>query len=147
MFYSTAFAYGLGAMLAAAMIDATRQMPARGAWNLLSWLMAIVVAGFVAFPIERGNVTSLAYEAGLLVVLEILLIVGWRWRSWSLVALVYFVHGLSDLVHLTDIVPMESPRWVHEMCVPFDWILAGWIVVRRRAFAAAALRDTAGLGG
>ena len=136
MLYSTATAYGLGALLAAAMIDATRQMPGRGAWNLLSWFMATVVAGFVAFPIARGNVTSLAYEAVLLVVLEILLIVGWRWRSWSLVALVYFVHGLSDLGHLTGLVPMESPRWIHEMCVPFDSILAGWIVVRRRAFVA-----------
>src|SRR5262245_49827111 len=75
--YSTTFAYGLGVVLAAAMIDATRQMPARGAWNLLFWIMVIVVAGFVGFPIERGNTTSLAYEAGLLVVLEIVLIVGW----------------------------------------------------------------------
>src|SRR5262245_50697621 len=110
-------------------------MPARGAWNLFSWMIAVVVAGFVAFPIERGNSTSLLYEAAILVVLEILVVVGWRGRWWSVIALVYFLHGLSDLVHLTGLVPMESPRWVHELCVPFDWILAGWIAVRRRAFA------------
>jgi hypothetical protein len=63
-------------VLAGAFIDATRQMPSRGAWNVLTWMMVVVVAGFVAFPIEHRNTTSLAYEASIFVLLEILLVVG-----------------------------------------------------------------------
>ncbi len=45
-------------------------------------------------------------------------------------AAVYIAHGASDRVHPVGDVSPANPRWLHEMCVPFDWLLGAWVLFR-----------------
>jgi hypothetical protein len=39
-------------------------------------------------------------------------------------------------------VPVDKPRWVVELCVPYDWLLGGYLMTRVRTWGAVRRGDT-----
>ena len=67
-----------------------------------------------------------------------LLAISWFRRSIVLLGVVYIAHGASDLVHLALDLSPANPAWLHEMCVPFDWLLGAYVLVRGRQWTSSA---------
>jgi hypothetical protein len=140
--YSLGFPYGFGVFLASAFIYAAHRMRSDERW-LFTWVMAVVVAGFVWFPLSAGDLPAAGYEALVLLALLGGIAVSWRWKSGSTLALVYFAHGAWDLVHLFGGLSAANPAWIHQICVPFDWILGCYIVSRTTTWTNAAAQPQA----
>jgi hypothetical protein len=93
--------------------------------------MGVVVAGFVGFPIAAGDLRGVIGEAVVLGVLGTLLVASWLRRAPAILAFVYLAHGATDVVHLLGGISTSSPDWIHEFCVPFDWLVAAHVLTRR----------------
>ena len=132
--YHELFAYGLGAFLAVAVIYAAERMQSDQRW-LFTWVIAIVILGFLGFPVAVADWSATGVEAAIIVVLGGLLVISWFRSSAVLLGIVYLGHGASDLVHLALELSPSNPQWLHEMCVPFDWLLGVYILVRRRQWS------------
>jgi hypothetical protein len=128
--YQATFPYGFGVFLAATIAYAARRMRSDELW-FLTWLMGVVLAGFIGFPLEHGDLRAAGIEAAVLIGLGGLLAVSWLRRAAVVLAIVYLAHGASDVVHLRFDVSPANPRWLHEMCIPFDWLMGAYILARR----------------
>jgi hypothetical protein len=138
--YQHVFPYGLGVFLGVAIIYAARRMRSDERW-FLTWLMAVVVVGFVGFPLAAGDTRGIAAEVVVIVVLGALLAWSWLRRSALLLALVYIAHGASDVAHLIGDVSPANPAWIHQFCVPFDWLLGAYVLVRRSSWRTSTVGD------
>jgi len=135
--YEHLFAYLLGAFLAAVVIYPTSHLAPERQRRFLTAVLAVVILGFFGFPLVQGDSVGLAWELTAVVVLGALLLMSQRIPG--LLALAWFGHGLWDLMFLLGIAPVDKPIWVCELCVPFDWLVAGYLATRlerwRRASA------------
>lgn len=127
------FPYGLGFFLAAALSYAASRMRSDERW-LLTWVMGLVLIGFIGFPMSAGDMDGVVAEALVLAVLGPALVWSWVRRNAVLLAAVYFLHGLSDAVHLLGTVSPANPDWLHEFCIPFDGLICLHILRRRSHF-------------
>ena len=129
--YHQLFAYGVGAFLAAVFAYAAERMRADERW-LFTWVIGVVVIGFTGFPLGVADWSAVWNEAAILFALGGLLAVSWFRRSSALLGLVYLAHGASDVAHLVLDLSPANPTWIHEFCIPFDWLLGVYVLWRGR---------------
>lgn len=130
--YDAIFPYGLGVFLAWVTLYPARYLDASVEPKYFRTIITIVVLGFIGFPLADGDLTGTLYELVALVVLLVAIFLS-RKVGLTLLAAVYFAHGAWDLTHVLGLVPVDKPLWVTRLCVPYDWILAGYLVVRARS--------------
>ena len=92
--------------------------------------MTIVAIGFVGFPLEHGDLEAAALEFVVLVVLLCLIILSKRGAFIALLPIAWFAHGLWDLIYLLDLLRLDKPVWVVQLCVPYDWLIAAYLFSR-----------------
>ena len=128
--YHAFFPYVLGILLSWITLSGAARMGGSEARRFLTLIIAIVIAGFVGFPLEMGHRVAVMYEIGAIVVLGALTAASIR-SSALLLGAAWFGHGLWDLLHIVGASATDKPLWVTQVCVPYDWIGAAWIVWRR----------------
>lgn len=134
--YEQSFAYVLGVLIAVVTIYPSRALEPLQERRFLTVIIAVVVLGFVGFPLGQGDSLGLAWELAALVGLGALVLGSVR-LPWLLVA-AWFGHGLWDLLFLLGFTPVHKPVWVCQLCVPYDWILAAYVLYRLPRWRAAA---------
>ncbi|HBP18942.1 MAG TPA: hypothetical protein DEA08_14290 [Planctomycetes bacterium] len=130
--YETVLTYLFGAWLAAMMCYASRFMPTRNERRYWTLVATLVMFAFPFFPLFEGDSAGVRYELAALGAFFALLIAS-RWVA-ALLAVVFFLHGSWDLLHLTTAVAVEKPDWLARFCVPFDWIVAVYVFTRQEAW-------------
>ena len=139
--YEILFPYLLGVMLAWITWQGARRLSPRSESRYFTSIITIVTLGFVGFPIEDGDAVGFAYELGALLVFVVLIILS-RKVALVLLPVVWFAHGAWDLVHLLTCVSPSNPQWIHQLCVPFDWILGFYIASRAAPWRESAAEPT-----
>ncbi len=126
--YERSFAYLLGVILAVAIAYPASHLHPTRERRFFTVAMAVVVLGFVGFPLSQGDPIGLAWELAAIVGLGALLLLSFE--HVVLLPVVWFGHGLWDLAFLVGGTPIDKPTWVCELCVPFDWLIAAYLVTR-----------------
>ena len=126
--YNTLFAYILGVALAGITCYPARFMPPRAERAMFTGIMTLVAVSFVGFPLEVGHRAGTVNEAAAGLVLIALIGLSLRWPM--LLALTFFLHGAWDLGFLTGVIDSHKPHWLVELCVPYDWLVAAYLVKR-----------------
>ncbi len=129
--YEDAVAYLLGVFFAWVTILAARPMRARAAHRFFTVVMVAVALLFVGFPAEQGHQAGVIAEAaamvGFLFLAGLGMVVHPVWLS-----VAFFVHGGWDLAYLLGWVPTHKPDWTVQFCVPYDWLVAAYLLTRVR---------------
>jgi hypothetical protein len=99
-------------------------------------VMVAVALLFVGFPAEVGDRVGVVSEsiamavflalAGLSMVLH---------PVW--LAVTFLAHGGWDLAYLVGMAPTSKPDWTAQFCVPYDWIVAAYLLTRVKRWKAA----------
>jgi hypothetical protein len=128
--YWAVFPYVLGVLLAWITWYPARKLEVASEQWYFRVIMTIVAVGFIGFPLEHGNVEAAVLELVVLVILLCLIILSRRAALTALLPLAWFGHGLWDLVYLLDLLPLDKPEWVVQLCVPYDWLIAAYLFSR-----------------
>ena len=129
--YTILFPYLLGLLLAAATCYPARALSLRDERGFFAVILALVAIGFVGFPLQQGDLAGVAQEG---LIMGILLVLAWFGRrSFLWLSVAFFGHGVWDLAYLIGFVPVDKPIWVIQLCVPYDWAVAGYLLTRLTA--------------
>ena len=131
--YETIFPFALGVLMAWITWYPARYLDARREQGYFTTIIAIVAVGFVGFPLEDGDSRAIVYELGAMVVFVVLIILSKK-ANVLLLPVVWFAHGAWDLAYLVGQVPVDKPLWVVQLCVPYDWLLGGYLLGRVSAW-------------
>lgn len=93
-------------------------------------IMAVVALGFIGFPLQHGDWAAVGLEFAVLVVLLSLIFLSRLPGLIFLLPVAWFLHGLWDLAYLMQLLPLDKPDWVVQLCVPYDWLVALYIFGR-----------------
>lgn len=132
--YESAFPYILGVLIAWITWYPARRLTARSEQWYFTVIITVVALGFIGFPIEDRNTGGILYELAVLIVFIILIVMSQS--ATMLLPVVWFAHGAWDLAYLLGFVPVDKPAWVVQLCVPYDWLLAGYLFYRVPAWRA-----------
>jgi hypothetical protein len=132
--YETLFPYLLGVMLAWITWRGARLLKPPAEQKFFSLIITIVALGFVGFPLEDGDLIGFTYEAIALIFFLVLIALG-KHLALLCLPVVWIAHGAWDLAYLLGHVPVDKPDWVVQLCVPYDWLLAGYIISRLPTWA------------
>jgi hypothetical protein len=121
--------YFIGALWSAQFLLALRFVENKMAKTLLVSTVYGVVALFVLTQIPNGLGMGLGLEIAMLL-LQIGLIFLAQKQDFRYLALAFFVHGLWDLTHILQPTLIEKPIEFSQLCVPYDWLVAGYILYR-----------------
>lgn len=127
--YPLLFPYILGAFMAWITLYPARSLPARKERRFFTIIITVVALGFLGFPLTYGDQFAIASELAAAVLFIALILLAWKVSPWFL-PLVWFLHGAWDIAYLFGHVSVDKPRWVVELCVPYDWILAVYLLKR-----------------
>ena len=127
--YSALFPYLLGVLMAWITWSPARRLSPRSQRHFFTAVITAVSVGFVGFPLETGDWPAFLWELAALIVFVLLIFLS---RSWTVAFLpvVWFAHGAWDLAYLVGAVPVDKPDWVVKLCVPYDWLLALYLLGR-----------------
>ena len=128
--FEQSFAYLVGVLMALVTIYPSSALEPARERRFLTVVIGVVVAGFVGFPISQGDPVGLAWELVALVVLGAA-VVGSLRLPWLLVV------AWFGLLFLLGGTPIHKPVWVCQLCVPYDWIVAAYLVSRLPKWRAA----------
>ena len=131
-FYDTLFPYALGVLLALTAIYPARALEPRQERRFFTVIMIVVAFGFIGFPLADGDATGVFYELAALATFAVLIALS-IFASPAFLAVTFFAHGTWDLAHLLGFIPVDKPVGVVELCVPYDWLVAGYVAWRSRA--------------
>lgn len=127
--YESAFPYILGVLIAWITWYPARRLTARSEQRYFTLIITVVALGFIGFPIENGNTEGIIYELVALIVFVALIVMS-QLATTILLPVVWFAHGAWDLAYLLELVPVDKPAWVVQLCIPYDWLLAGYLFLR-----------------
>jgi hypothetical protein len=97
--------------------------------KLLVATMYGVVVLFVLTQLFNGFGSGLLLEMAMLL-LQIGLIFLAQKRDFRFLALAFLIHGLWDLTHILKPDLIIKPLEFSQLCVPYDWIVSGYILYR-----------------
>ena len=137
--YESLFPYLLGVMLAWITWQGARRLVPNSQQKYFARIITLVALGFVGFPLEDGDRVGTAYELSALLIFVALIILS-REVAPILLPLVWLGHGAWDLAFLLGHIPVDKPTWVVQLCVPYDWLLAGYIFSRLAAWRSVTLK-------
>ena len=128
--YDAVFPFVLGVFMAWITWFPARYLDAATERRFFTTIITIVALGFIGFPVQQGDLAALALEAALATILLILVLLSRKESLVLLLPIAWFLHGAWDLVFLLGLVPVDKPLWVVQLCVPYDWLLAGYLFRR-----------------
>ena len=134
--YDSAFPYILGVFLAWVTWYPARSLSTQSEKLYFATIIAVVALGFLAFPIEQGNLKGITYESVALALIVVLIVLSYRAMP-TFLAAAFFLHGAWDLAYLLGAVALDKPGWVVQLCVPYDWLLAAYLFRRASTWRAA----------
>ena len=111
-----------------------RYLDARIEQRFFTTIILIVSLGFIGFPVQQGDLVALAWESAVAATLLLLIFLSSRPSLVMLLPVVWVLHGAWDLVYLLGLVPVDKPLWVVQLCVPYDWLIAGYLFRRVAAW-------------
>ena len=126
--YTILFPYLLGLLLAAVTCYPARALGPRDERRFFVVILVVVAAGFVGFPLQQADLAGAIWEGLAMAILLALAWFGRRSPVWLAVA--FFGHGAWDLAYLIGLVPVDKPVWVIQLCVPYDWVVASYLLSR-----------------
>ena len=129
--YETLAPYVLGAVLGFITCFPARRLDPAVERTFFTAIMTFVAVGFIGFPLERGHWPGVLHE-GVAMALFLVGIGLSRWWDPAMLALTFFVHGAWDLAWLVGTIDSIKPNWLTEFCVPYDWVLAAYLLSRRQ---------------
>lgn len=133
--YESAFPYILGVLIAWVTWYPARRLTARSEQWYFTVIITVVALGFIGFPLEKGDTQGILYELFAMIVFIVLIVMS-KSATVALLPVVWFAHGAWDLAYLLGLVPVDKPAWVVQLCVPYDWLLAGYLFQRIPAWRA-----------
>jgi hypothetical protein len=98
--------------------------------KLLITTMWCVVAIFLLPQLINFSMQGILLESGIFTV-QVVLILCAKKYDFRFLALAFFVHGCWDLAHLLNQQFIEKPLLFSQVCVPYDWAVAVYIVWRK----------------
>lgn len=129
------FPYLVGLLLAVAVAYPAGSMEPRRERRFFTVAIAVVVLGFLGFPLTQGDALGLAWELAAVVALGALLALSGKVAV--LLPIVWIGHGAWDLLFLVGATPIDKPAWVCELCVPFDLVIGVYVWTRLGRWRAA----------
>ena len=126
--YEQAIPFIWGAALAWATWYPARRLSAVTQRWFFTFIITLVSFSFVGLPLEDGNWEGAVYELAALTVFVVLILVSWK--RVEVLPVVWFLHGAWDLASLLGLVPVDKPLWMVQFCVPYDWLLAAYLITQ-----------------
>ena len=126
--YERAIPWILGVFLAWVTVFPASRLHPRTEQGFFRAIMVVVALGFFGFPAEVGDFGGMALELAVAAVMLLLVAGSVRWLY--LLPIAYLLHGLWDLVWLLEGVTHAKPAWLVQLCVPYDWLVAGYLFRR-----------------
>ncbi len=96
--------------------------------DAIAFLLAIVAAIYVGFALNDGRPREVRTEITAAAGFVALALLGLWMTPWALLA-GYVGHGVWDLLHHEHGIPTRVTVWYPPLCVAYDWILAGFVLV------------------
>ena len=127
--YETLSAYILGVALAVVTCFPASALNPRVEQRFFTVIMIFVAIGFFGFPLEQGDMHGTVYELLAMAVFLLGILLGWKWNPVFL-PLTFLAHGSWDLAYLTGVAHSVKPSWIVELCVPYDWLVAVYLLTR-----------------
>jgi RsiW-degrading membrane proteinase PrsW (M82 family) len=123
--------YFIGVLWVGQVLFILQYVSVKIAQNILRFTMIGLIAILAILQIFQGSMTGFAYEIAVLVLEAALVYLSYKDFRW--LALAFFLHGTWDLMHVSQTVSIEKPLVVSQLCVPYDWIVAVYILVKLSA--------------
>jgi hypothetical protein len=92
--------------------------------------MWFVVGLFLLNQITELEVRGITLESAMFL-LQVGLIFLSKKYNFRYLALAFFIHGLWDIIHLFDQEFIHKPLIYSQICVPYDWMVAVYILWRK----------------
>ena len=127
--YESLSAYILGIALAVITCFPARTLAPRTEQRFFSVIMIFVAVGFFGFPLERGDMLGTLSELLAMAFFLAGVVASALWNPLFL-PLTFLAHGAWDLAYLAGASHSVKPDWLVELCVPYDWLVAGYLFTR-----------------
>ena len=98
--------------------------------------MIVVAIGFIGFPLEQGDANGTAHELVAMAAFLLGIFLSWKWHA-AFLPLTFLAHGCWDLAYMASAVHSVKPMWLVELCVPYDWLVALYLLSRLRTWRSA----------
>jgi hypothetical protein len=92
--------------------------------------MWFVVGLFLPTQIAEFDIKGIALESAMFL-LQVGLTFGAKKYDFRFLALAFFIHGGWDLFHLFNQAVIHKPVLYSQICVPYDWLVAAYILWRK----------------
>jgi len=89
--------------------------------------MAATAFIYVGAALAHGDVRVLVLESAIALVLFNLALAG-LWRSLTITAIAFFLHGCWDLLHSWKAMGANAGPSFPVLCVAYDWVIAGFVL-------------------
>jgi hypothetical protein len=122
--------YSIGILWAGQFLLTLNFVNSRLAKKLLISTMWFVIGLFLVTQIINQEPKGILLESGVFL-LQIGLISLVKKFDFRLLALAFFIHGCWDLFHIFNQETIHKPLIYSQICVPYDWLVAGYILWRK----------------
>jgi hypothetical protein len=123
-------AYLIGILWSAQYLSALHFVAPNLAKKLLVVTMWFVVSIFLFTQVIGQDMQGILLESGVLVV-QVGLIYAAKKYDFRFLALAFFLHGCWDFFHIFNQETIHKPVIYSQICVPYDWLVAIYIVWRK----------------
>lgn len=134
--YEATVAVVLGVFFGIVTALAGRSMKPRAEHRFFTAVMVAVALLFIGFPAEAGDrfgvVSETVAAVGFLALAGLGVVLHPLW-----IGVAFLSHGTWDLAYVLDMVRSSKPDWTVQFCVPYDLIVAAYVVTRARRWAGA----------
>ena len=100
------------------------------AFGLLAILLGMIASVYLGYALADGRLRAFQVEYVGMVIFAGLATIALARHSALLLALGYLAHGLWDLLHHGRGVEVRMPWWYVPLCLGYDTVVAGYVLVR-----------------
>jgi hypothetical protein len=122
--------YFIGILWAAQFVFTLNFVSNSLAKKILVSTMWFVVGLFLFNQITEFNIKGITLES-IMFLLQVGLIFMVKKFDFRLLALAFFIHGSWDIFHLFNQDFIQKPVIFSQICVPYDWLVAAYILWRK----------------
>jgi hypothetical protein len=122
--------YIVGILWASQILFAVNFVSNEVAKKLLISTMWFVVALFLINQITELEISGITLESGMFL-LQVGLIFIAKKFDFRFLALAFFIHGGWDIFHIFNQYFIHKPVLYSQICVPYDWLVAAYILWRK----------------
>jgi hypothetical protein len=122
--------YIVGVLWAAQFLYVVNFVENSFAKKILTTTLWFVIGLFLFTQITKLAVNGVVLESGMFILQVGLLFLSKKY-NFRFLALAFFIHGTWDLVHIYDQEFIHKPLIYSQVCVPYDWMVAVYILWRK----------------